>query len=69
LWFHSCRRWHGSPFDREDDGEIRRIDIEADNVLELGGKGRVIGQLELAHLMGFDPVRAWCSAKGTFATR
>jgi len=44
--------------DREDNGMIRGIDIEADNVLELGGKGRIIRQLELPHLMGLEAVRS-----------
>jgi hypothetical protein len=43
--------------DREDDGMIRGIDIEPNNVLELGRKGRIVRQLELAHLMGLETVR------------
>jgi hypothetical protein len=44
--------------DGDDDGMIRRIDIEADNVPELGGEGRVIGQFELAHLVGLEAMGA-----------
>jgi hypothetical protein len=37
--------------EREDDGMARRVNIEADDVLELLGKGRVSRQLEAAHPM------------------
>src|ERR1051325_2205423 len=36
----------------------RRIDIEPDNVVQLGGELRVGGQLELAHSMRLQPVAA-----------
>ena len=35
--------------DREHDGMRRRIDVEPDDVAQLGGELRVVGQLELAH--------------------
>ena len=44
--------------DREDDGVSRRIDVEADDVLELGGEVRIVGQLELAHPMGLETMRS-----------
>ena len=44
--------------DREDNGMIRGIDIEANNILELGRKGGIVRQLELAHLMGLETVRS-----------
>jgi hypothetical protein len=37
--------------DRQNDGMVRRIEIEADDVTQLGNKMRVIGQLELTHPM------------------
>ena len=37
--------------DRENHGVGERIDLEANDVLELGGEGRVFRQLELAHPM------------------
>ena len=43
---------------REDDGMIGRIDIEPDDILELGRESRIVGELELAHLVGFEAVRA-----------
>ena len=43
---------------RENNSVIGRIDVEPDDVLELGGKGRVIGQLELIHPVRFEAVRA-----------
>ena len=42
--------------DREDDGVVGRIDIEADDVLQFGGKLRIVGQLELAHQMRLKPM-------------
>ena len=37
--------------DGQHNGVVRRIDVKSDDVLELGGKLRVAGQLELAHQM------------------
>jgi hypothetical protein len=37
--------------DRQNDGMVRRIEIKADDVTQLGNKMRVIGQLELTHPM------------------
>ena len=37
---------------RQHDGVVRRIDIEADDVAQLGDKLRIVGQLELT-----DPMR------------
>ena len=37
---------------------IGRINIEPDHVLEFGGESRVVGQLEIAHSMGLEAVRA-----------
>jgi hypothetical protein len=42
--------------DREDDGVGRRIDVEADHVLELFGELRVVGQLERADAVRREPV-------------
>src|SRR6516225_3592572 len=36
---------------RENDGAVRRIDVEADDLLELGRELRIIGQLEPADQM------------------
>src|SRR5437763_7538486 len=44
--------------DRQHDGMGRRIDIEPDNVVQLGGELRVGGQLELAHPMRLQSVAA-----------
>ena len=41
---------------RQNDGVVRRIDIEADDVTQLGDELRVIGQLELTHPVGLQPV-------------
>ena len=41
--------------DRQHDGMIRRIDIQTNDLLELGGELRIIGQLELAHQMRLRP--------------
>jgi hypothetical protein len=45
--------------DREDDGVARRIDVEPDHVLDLGGEGRILRQFELAptvrHEAGLAP--------------
>jgi hypothetical protein len=43
---------------REHDGVGRRIDIEADDLPELVGKGLVVGQLELADAMGLQSMSA-----------
>jgi hypothetical protein len=41
----------------------RRIDIEADNLLELVGEGLVVGELELADAVRLKPMgRARCAA-------
>jgi hypothetical protein len=34
--------------DRQDDGMGRRVEVETDDVAQLGGELRIIGQLELA---------------------
>jgi len=38
--------------DRQDNGMVGRIDVEADDLVQFSGKLRIVGQLELA-----DPVR------------
>src|SRR6516162_48336 len=43
--------------DRQHQGMLRRIDIEADDILDLGGKFRVARQLEGAHPMRLQTVR------------
>jgi hypothetical protein len=43
---------------RQDNGVGRRIDIEPDDVADLGGELRVVRQLELAHPMRLQPMRA-----------
>jgi len=43
--------------ERQHDGMGRRIDIETDDVSELGGKLRVVGQLEAAEAVGCQAVR------------
>ena len=35
--------------DRHDDGVVGRIDVKADDLLQFGGKLRIVGQLELTH--------------------
>jgi hypothetical protein len=35
--------------DRQDNGVIGRIDVEPDDLVQFGGKPRIIGQLELAY--------------------
>ena len=35
--------------DRHDDGVVGRIDVEADDLVQFGGKLRIVGQLELTH--------------------
>jgi hypothetical protein len=35
--------------DRENDGMVRRIDVEADDVAQLGDELRIVGQFELTH--------------------
>src|ERR1700731_237663 len=35
--------------DRQDNGVVGRIDVEADDLVQFGGKLRIVGQLELAH--------------------
>jgi hypothetical protein len=37
--------------DREHDGMVRRIDVEPDDVMQLGGELRIVGELELANAM------------------
>jgi len=37
--------------DREHDGVVGRVDIQPDDLLELGGKLQIVGQLEPAHQM------------------
>ena len=44
--------------DREDDRMIRGIDIESHDILELGRKGGIVRQFELAHLMRLETVRS-----------
>src|SRR6266498_1584733 len=44
--------------DRQNDGMVRRIDIEADDVAQLGDELRVIGQLELTHPVGLQAMGA-----------
>src|SRR5262249_27921845 len=44
--------------ERQDDGMRWRIDIELDDVLELGGELRIVGQLELAHPVWLQAVPA-----------
>jgi hypothetical protein len=41
--------------DRQHDGMVRRINVQPNDLLELGGKLRVVGQLELAYQMGLRP--------------
>jgi hypothetical protein len=43
--------------DRQDDGVVRRIDIEPDDVAQFGDELRVIGQLELTHPMRLQAMR------------
>src|SRR6266550_8788498 len=35
--------------DRQDNGMVGRIDVEADDLVQFGGKLRIVGQLELAY--------------------
>ena len=44
--------------ERQDERMRRRIDIETDNIAQLGAELRIAGQLELAHPMRLQPVRA-----------
>jgi hypothetical protein len=44
--------------DGQHDGGRRRIDIEPDDVAQLGCEVRVLGELELAHPMRLQPVGA-----------
>ena len=44
--------------DAEHDGVRRRIDIEPDDVAQLGDEVRIVGELELAHAVRLKPVRA-----------
>jgi hypothetical protein len=44
--------------DREHDRVRRRVDVEADDVAQLGGKVRVIRELELAHAVRLQATRA-----------
>jgi hypothetical protein len=43
---------------RQHDGMLRRIDVEADDVANLGGELRIVGQLELPYLMRSQPMAA-----------
>ena len=43
---------------RQNDGMVRRIDIEADDVAQLGDELRIIGQLELTHPVGLQAMGA-----------
>ena len=42
--------------DRQDNGVVGRIDIEADDLMQLGGKLRIVGQLELAHPVRLEAI-------------
>src|SRR5579863_2974243 len=44
--------------DRQHDSVVGRIDVETHDLLELGGKSRIIGQLELTHQMRSQAVSA-----------
>ena len=44
--------------DRQHDRMRRRIDVEADDVLQLGGELRIVGELELAHPVRLQPMAA-----------
>src|SRR5258705_13874505 len=35
--------------DRQDNGVVGRVDVEADDLVQFGGKLRIVGQLELTH--------------------
>ena len=43
--------------DRQHKAVGRRVEIEPDDIAELGGEGRVLGQLEATHPMRLEPVR------------
>jgi hypothetical protein len=43
--------------DRQDDGMGRRVDIEPDDVAQLGDEVRIVRELELSAPMGLEPVR------------
>jgi hypothetical protein len=51
-----------------DDGVGRRVHVEADDVLDLGGQGRIVGLLEGADTMGLQSIPARCAAP-SLATR
>ena len=51
--------------DREHEGVVRRIDIEPDDVLELGCELRIVGQLELTHQMRPQAMHAPYPLHGT----
>ncbi len=41
--------------DRQDNGVVGRIDVEADDLVQFGGKLRIVGQLELTHPVRLRP--------------
>ena len=41
--------------DRQDNGVVGRIDIEADDLMQFGSKLRIVGELELADPCGWRP--------------
>ena len=43
--------------DGDDHGVLGRVHVEADDVLDLGGEGGVLGALEGAQAMGLEPMR------------
>jgi len=53
--------------DAEHDGVHRRIDVEPDDVAQLAGEVRVLGQLELPDAMRLEPVGAPDALHGTDA--
>src|SRR5258708_22817161 len=42
--------------DRQDNGVVGRIDVEADDLVQFGGKLRIVGHLELAHPVRLEAV-------------
>jgi hypothetical protein len=59
LWLGSIQRLNLALFiDRQHDGMVGRIDVHANDLLELGGKLRIGGQLKLAHQMRPQAVSA-----------
>jgi len=58
-WLGTIQRLNLALFiDRQHDGMVGRIDIQANDLLELGGKLRIVGQLKLAHQMRPQAVSA-----------